>query len=31
MAREFATTRQRLADWLDRPRIRQFIIGVIIF
>ena len=31
MTRDFATTRQILADWLDRPRIRQFIIGVIIF
>ena len=31
MTRDFATTRQILADWLDRTRIRQFIIGVIIF
>jgi len=31
MTRDFANTRQILADWLDRPRIRQFIIGVIIF
>ncbi|MBF9021567.1 ion transporter [Rhodobacterales bacterium FZCC0069] len=31
MTRDFTTTRQILADWLDRPRIRQFIIGVIIF
>lgn len=31
MTHDFATTRQILADWLDRPRIRQFIIGVIIF
>jgi voltage-gated sodium channel len=31
MTHDFATTRQMLADWLDRPRIRQFIIGVIIF
>ena len=31
ITRDFATTRQILADWLDRPRIRQFIIGVIIF
>lgn len=31
MTRDFATTRQILADWLDRPHIRQFIIGVIIF
>jgi len=31
MTRDFATTRQILADWLDRARIRQFIIGVIIF
>lgn len=31
MTRDFTTTRQILADWLDRLRIRQFIIGVIIF
>ena len=31
MTRDFATIRQILADWLDRPRIRQFIIGLIIF
>ena len=31
MTRDFTTTRQILADWLDRPHIRQFIIGVIIF
>ncbi len=31
MTRDFTTTRQILADWLDRPHIHQFIIGVIIF
>jgi len=31
MTRDFTITRQILADWLYRPRIRQFIIGVIIF
>ena len=31
MTRDFTTTRQILADWLDRPRIRQFQNGVIIF
>ena len=31
MTRDFTTTRQILADWLDRSHIRQFIIGVIIF